>query len=96
MRQRHVRNSLDLRHLEHPEISLPLVESIERIMIRAEVFWQAMPANGPVEHAAQCHTINDAAVKAKADDATCKLVHHNENPMCSQCCRFAAEQIAAP
>ena len=91
MRQRHVRNSLDLRHLEHPEISLPLVESIERIMIRAEVFWQVVPANRSLEHAAQRHTINDAAVNAKPDDAAGKLVHDNENPMRSQRCRFAAE-----
>jgi hypothetical protein len=91
MRQRHVRNSLDLRHLEHPEISSPLVESVERIMIRAELFWQAVPANRSLEHAAQCYTIHDVAVNAKPDDAACKLVHDHENPMCSQRRRFAAE-----
>ena len=78
-------------HFKHPEISLPLVESIERIMIRAEVFWQTMPANRSLEHAAQCRTIHDAAVNTKPDDATCKLVHYNQNPKCSQRCRFAAE-----
>ena len=52
------------------------MESIERIMIRAEVFWQAVPANRSLEHAAQRHTINDAAVNAKPDETTCKLVHH--------------------
>ena len=91
MRQRHVRNRLDLHDVEHAEISLPLVESLERIMIRAEVFRQAVPANRSVEHAGQRHTINDAAMNAKPDDATRKLVHHNENPMCPRCCRFAAE-----
>jgi hypothetical protein len=40
---------------------------------------------------AQRHTIHDAAVNAEADDAACKLIHDNENPMCSQRCRFAAE-----
>ena len=53
-----------------PKIGLPLVEPIQRIMIRAEAFWQAVPANRSVEHAAQRHTINDAAVNAKTDDAT--------------------------
>ena len=91
MRKRHVRNSLDFRHLEYSKIGLPLVESIQRIMIRAEVFWQTVPANRSMEHPAQRHSINDAAVDAKPNDATRKLVHHNENPMCSQCCRFASE-----
>ena len=31
------------------------MKSIERIMIRAEVFWQAAPASSPLEHAAQHH-----------------------------------------
>src|SRR4030095_9483971 len=92
MRKRHVRNSLDCRHLEHPKISLPLVETIQRVMIRAEVFWQALPANRSLKHPAQRHSINDAAVDTEPDDATRKLVHHNENPMCSQGCRFAANR----
>ena len=37
MRKRHVRNSLDFGYLEYPKIGLPLVESIQRIMIGAEV-----------------------------------------------------------
>jgi hypothetical protein len=60
-------------------------------MIRAEVFWQTVPANRSPEHPAQRRSIDDAAVDAKPNDATRKLVHHNENPMCSQCCRFASE-----
>jgi hypothetical protein len=91
MRQRHVRNRFHLRHLEHPEFRLPLLESIERILTRAEVFWQAVPANRSLKHTAQRHTINDAAVNANPNDATYKLVHHNQNPMCSQRCRFASE-----
>jgi hypothetical protein len=34
---RHVRNGLDFRHTHYPEISLPLVVSIQRIVIGAEV-----------------------------------------------------------
>ena len=33
---------------------------------------------------------------AKPNNATRKLVHHDENPMCSQGRGFASEQIAAP
>jgi hypothetical protein len=91
MQKRHVRNSFDFRHLEHSKIGLLLVESIQRIMIRAEVFWQTVLTNCSLKHAAQRHTIHDAAVDTKSDDTTRKLVHHNENPMCSQGCRFAAE-----
>jgi hypothetical protein len=35
-------------------------------------------------------------VNTKPDNASRKLVHDGENPMCSQCCGFAAEQIQAP
>ena len=96
MRKRHVRNRFDFLHFEYSKIGLPLVESIQRIMIRAEVFGQTLPANRSMKHPAQRHSIHDAAVDAKPDDASRKLVHHNENPMCSQGCRFALEQIAAP
>jgi hypothetical protein len=67
------------------------VESIQRIVIRAEIFGQTVPANRAMEHPAQGHSINDAAVNAKTNDATRKLVHHHNNPVGSQCCRFAPE-----
>ena len=84
MRQRHVRDSLDFRHLEYSKIGVPLVELIKRIMIRAEVFWQVLPAYRSMEHPAQRHSINHAAVDTKPNNATRKLVHHDEYPMCSQ------------
>ena len=55
-----------------------------------------MPADGPVEHPAQCNSINSAAVDAEPDDAAGELVHHYENPIGFQRSRFASEQIAAP
>jgi hypothetical protein len=45
MRKRHVRNTLDFGDLEDPKIGLPLVESIQRIVIRAEIFGRTLPAN---------------------------------------------------
>src|SRR5260370_13891591 len=96
MRKRHVRNRLDFRHLEYSKIGLPLVESIQRIMIRAEIFGQTLAPNRSMEHPAQRHSIDDAAVDAKSNHATRTLVHHDENPMCSQRGGFASEQIAAP
>jgi len=91
MRKRHVRNTLDFGDLGNAKISLPLVESIQRIVIRAEIFGRTVPANRTMEHTAQRHSINDAVVHAKTNDATRKLVHHNKNPVGSHRCRFASE-----
>ena len=85
------RGTLDFGYLEYPKIGLPLVESIQRIMIGAEVSWQTVAANRSMKHPAQRHSINHAIVDAKTNDATRKLVHHNKNPMRSQGCRFAPE-----
>jgi len=65
-------------------------------VIRAEVFGQTVPSNRPLEHPAEGHSIHDAALDAESDDATGELVHHDENPVGSQHCRFASEQVATP
>jgi hypothetical protein len=62
VRKRHVGNRLDFRYLKNPKIGLPLVESIQRIMIRAEIFGQTLPANRSMKHPAQRHSIPDARV----------------------------------
>jgi hypothetical protein len=54
------------------------MESIQRIVIRAEILGQTVPANRAMEHPAQGHSFHEAAVDAKTNDATRKLVHHNE------------------
>src|SRR5262245_21206024 len=41
MRQRDARNRLNFGHAEYAKIGLPLMESIQRIMIRAEGFRQS-------------------------------------------------------
>jgi hypothetical protein len=70
MRKWHVRNSLDFRNLEYPQVGLPLVESTQRSMIRAEVFWQTVPANRSLKHPAQRHPstlLNQAGLLALSD-----------------------------
>src|SRR5215469_10001665 len=52
VRKRHVRNRLDFGYPEDPRISLPLVESIQRIVIRAEIFGQTLSANRAMERPA--------------------------------------------
>ena len=55
VRQRYVGNGLDFHHFEYAKIGLPLMKSIQRIMIRAEVFRKvllrslAKRREGPVE-----------------------------------------------
>jgi hypothetical protein len=48
-------------HLQDPQIGLPWVELIERIMVGAEVLWQpALTSNGAVKHAPECDPIDRA------------------------------------
>ena len=96
MRQRNVWHRLDFLHVEDSQIRLPLMEPIQRIMIRAEALWQNLAANRSPEHAAQRCPVHSAAVYAKPDQASRELVHHHENPMASQDGGFASEQIATP
>src|SRR4029077_291493 len=96
MRKRHVWNSLDLGHLEYSKIGFPLVEPKQRIMVRAKVLGQTLPANRALEHPTQGRAVHATAVDAKPNDATRELVHHNENPMGSQGGGLAREKITAP
>ena len=68
MRERHVRHRLDFPQVEYPQIRLPSVEPIQRIMIRAEVCRRGLAPRRSIEHPAQPQAVHDAAVHAKADD----------------------------
>jgi hypothetical protein len=96
MRRRHVRNRLDFGHSKYSKICLPLVESVQRVMVRAQVFGQTVSTDRSLEHAAQRCAVKDAAVDAKAHEPPAELVHHDQNPMRSQRGGLAAEQIATP
>src|SRR2546428_14074404 len=96
MRQRHVRHRLDGFHVQDSRIRLPLVESVQRIMIRAEVGRRRLATHCSIEHLAQRGAINNAAMHAKAHDAPRTLVHHDEHPVRAQCSRFAPKQIKTP
>src|SRR5688500_6351685 len=50
MRQGNVRNCFDFRHAQYSQISLPLMESIQRIMVRTQVLRNGLPSNGTIEH----------------------------------------------
>ncbi len=70
------------------------MESVQRIMVRAEEFWESRPADCSLEHPAQRHSTDDASVDAKTNDPSGELVHHHQNPIGSQGRGFAAKQIA--
>src|SRR5206468_1705703 len=96
MRDWRVGHRLDLFHVEYPQIRLPLVESVQRIMVRAEVGRRRLATCRSIEHPAQPDAIHDAAMHAKADDATRALIHHDEHPVCTQEGRLASKQIETP
>ena len=96
MRERDIRNRLDFGHSEHSEVGLPLMESIQRIMIRVKAFRRVVPGDRSSEHATQRDAIDDAGVNAETNDAPGKLVHHNQYPMSSQRSGLTSEQVATP
>ena len=96
MRKWDVGNGLDFRYFKDSKNGLPSMESIQRIMIAAEVLWETLPVDRSLEHPAQRNTVHNAPVDAKPDHATCKLVHHHQNPVCGQSGRCAPKQVAAP
>src|SRR5215468_11937452 len=97
MGQWNVRDGLDFGHLEYPQVGLPLVEPIKRIVIGAEVpRHPALPSNGTVEHPTKCGTIDRSRMDAEANDATRVLIHDHQDPVGPHRGRFAPEQIHAP
>jgi hypothetical protein len=58
MRHRYVGNRLDFGQFQDPQVRLPLMESIQRVMIRAQVLRQPLPANRSLEHPAQRRAVD--------------------------------------
>jgi hypothetical protein len=97
MGQGNVGYGLDFCHLEFPQIRLPLMEPIERIIVGAQVLRQpAMPSNSAVEHPTEGDTIDLSRMDAEANDPARVLIHKDQDPVGPQRCRLALEQIHAP
>lgn len=97
MGQGNVGDGLDFGHLQDPQIGLPLVELIERIMVGAKVFrHRAVPSNGSVEHPAECDTIDRSGLDAESNDPARGLIHDDQNPVGPQRRRLASEQVQTP
>jgi hypothetical protein len=70
MRQWNVGDGLDYCHFQDPQIGLPLVEPIKRIVVRAQILRQpAMPSKGVVEELASASWTS----YSKKYLATCRL-----------------------
>src|SRR5215469_18953862 len=82
MGQWNVGDGLDFCHVQYPEVGLPLVEPIKRIVIGAEeVRHPALPSNGAVEHPTKCDTIDRAGMDTEANDPARVLIHDHQDPV---------------
>src|SRR6266566_6965985 len=97
MGQGNIGDGLDFRHLQYPQIGLPLVEPIKRIVVGADVLRHPeLPSNGAVEHPTECDTIDLSRMDAKTNDPARVLIHDHQDPVGPQRGRLAPEQIHAP
>src|SRR4029077_6114447 len=97
MGQGNVGYGLDFRQLQYTPIGLPLVEPIKESVVGAQVLRHpALPSNGTVEHPTEGDTIDGSRMDAETNNPARILIHDDQDPMGSQCCRLAPEQIHAP
>ena len=73
------------------------MESIQGIMVGAEVLGHLeLPSDGAVKHATGCDTIDRAGMDAEPYDPARVLIHDHQDPVGTQRCRLAPEQIHTP
>ncbi len=84
MRKRHIRHRFDLLHLEDPKVRLPLMKSIQWIVIGTHIFRRRLSMDRSNEHPTERNTINDAGLNSESNNATSVLVHHHQHPVCPQ------------
>jgi hypothetical protein len=95
MREGNERYCFDFRDAEDSQVRLPLMESIQGIMIRTQILRNRLPSSRSIEHATQCPAIDHTGVNAESDDAPRVLVHSDEYPVRPQSHRLTSEQINA-
>jgi hypothetical protein len=65
-------------------------------MVRTEICRRRLVSSRAIEHPAQSHAIHVAAMHAKAHDAMCALVRHDEHPLRAQHGRTATKHVETP
>jgi len=68
MRDRSVRNRLDLPDLEHAQVSEPAVKAKQRIVVGTQMCRFGLASSSVIEHPADRDAINVCRGDAKADD----------------------------
>src|SRR5262245_61685048 len=81
MRQLDIGYGLDFCYVQDAQIGSPLLKPIQRIVIRTDVLGWRLPSNRAIEHATKRQSVDDATLNTKADNPTCELIHHDENPI---------------
>jgi hypothetical protein len=88
---RHVRHRLDLADVEDPQVRLPLMKPVQRIVVRTEVGGRGLVAGRMIEHPTQRHPVHDTTVHGETHDTSCPMVHNDEHPVRVKDDRFASE-----
>ena len=91
-----IRHTLDFGHPQYPQVGVPLVKPVQRVMIGAEACRTEWSSNRMAKHAAEGTAIHAAGMDTKADDPSGVLVHDHQHPMASQDRRLAPEQVHTP
>ena len=87
MGQRNAGHGLDFGHIQDSKVGLPLIKTIERIVVGTEVFRdRAVASNGVIEHSAKGDTVDRAGMQAKPNDAARVLIHDDQYPVSPQRC----------
>ena len=82
MRHGNVWHGLNFGHLQYPQIGLPLAESIERIVVGAEMLRHCpLASNGLIEHSAERYTIDHSGMDAESNDPARVLIHDDQDPV---------------
>ena len=75
MRDRSVRNRLDLLDPENAQVGEPAVESEQRVVVGTGVPWQTLARAGAIEHPAYRDAIDAGGFDAEADNAAGENIH---------------------
>ena len=82
MRQRNGWHRFDFCYVQDSQIGLPLLKSIERIVVGAKLLRHGLTAsNGVIEHTAECDTVDHFRLHAKSNNPARVLVHDDQDPV---------------
>jgi hypothetical protein len=80
MRKGNIGHRLDFCYVQDSQIGLPLLKSIERIVVGAEgLGYRPVASNGLIEHPAEGDTIDHSGTDAEPDDPARVLIHDDQD-----------------